>query len=286
MSRRVGILRAEGWAEGIDVRERAGEGLAFELSTHGEVGLLAKEILLGLTGRIGRHPKHLARSFAIARGDDGGVDVGKFTFIEKTMHRIGQTTPHPEDRAVEIGAGTQVGNRAKELRRVSFFLKRKIFRRFTEQRNLRRTHFPTLPLPRALNQFPYHAHRSTGVHFRNLIRSRNARIDDDLNPLETGTVIQFDKRKLLGIPPGPDPATEFHGGLGRFTCEKMFHGLAHGVFVSLPLRESTRNLGIHQKKISTTKTITIKTPTMRLTSIPVSVPTTEPTPDTAAGLTS
>ena len=209
MSRGVGILRAEGWAKGIDVRERAGEGLALELPAHGEVGLLAKEILLRLAGGIGRYPKHLARALAITRGDDGSVDVGEFTFIEKTMHRIGQTTPHPEDRSVEIGPWAQVSNRTKELRRVTFFLKRKIFRRFTEQRNLRRTHFPALPLPRALDQFPHHAHRSTGVHFGNLIRSRNPGIDDDLNPPETGTVIQFNKRKLLGIPPGPDPATEF-----------------------------------------------------------------------------
>ena len=248
MTRRVRILGAKSRAEGINVRKRTGEGLAFELSTHGEVGLLAKEILLRLAGGISRYPKHLARTLAITCSDDGRVDVGKIPFVEKAMHRISETTPHPEDGTVEICPWAQVGNRAEELRRMTFFLKRKIFWRFTEQRNLGRPYFPALPLPRTLNQFPNHAHRGTGVHLGNLLRSRYPGIDDDLNPLEARTVIQFDKRKLLGIPPGPDPATEFHGSLGRFTCQKMFHGLAHGVFVSLPIRESTRNSGISPKE--------------------------------------
>jgi hypothetical protein len=42
----VAVLGAEGGAEGVDVAERTGEGLALELAADGEVGGAAKEVLL------------------------------------------------------------------------------------------------------------------------------------------------------------------------------------------------------------------------------------------------
>ena len=44
VARRVGVLGAERGAEGVDVAEREGEDLAFELPADGEVGGLAEEV--------------------------------------------------------------------------------------------------------------------------------------------------------------------------------------------------------------------------------------------------
>ena len=76
----VGVLGAEGGAEGVDVREGGGEGLAFELAGDGEVGAFPEEVGGGVGDFLvweGGDAEHFTSAFAIAGGDDGGVEVRK-----------------------------------------------------------------------------------------------------------------------------------------------------------------------------------------------------------------
>ncbi len=82
---RVGVLRPEGWAEGIDVLQRQGVGFPFKLTADRQEGLLSEEVLgvidLPVFGL--RHvqqvqrgdTEHLSGSFGVAGGDDRGVDI-------------------------------------------------------------------------------------------------------------------------------------------------------------------------------------------------------------------
>ena len=79
MARCVGILGAEGGAEGIDLAEGRGHRLALQLAGDRQVRSAAEEVLGKIhraffrSGRLGRvqrgNAKHLARAFAVRPGD-------------------------------------------------------------------------------------------------------------------------------------------------------------------------------------------------------------------------
>ena len=54
VARGVGVLRAEGGAEGVHIAEGHGEVLGVQLAGHGEVGRLAEEVLAESTSRLAR----------------------------------------------------------------------------------------------------------------------------------------------------------------------------------------------------------------------------------------
>ena len=180
----IGVLGPKGRAEGVNIRKRTGVGLPFQLAAHGEVGFLTKEILLGFPSLIRGDAEHLAGALAIARSDDGRVDVNEVAFIEETMHRIGKAAAHAEDGAVEVRAGTKVSDGAKKFGRVTFFLKGEIVGRFAHELHHGGANFPALASSGTLDKFSEDAHGGTGRYFRNEFRSGNALIDDRLDPLE------------------------------------------------------------------------------------------------------
>ena len=130
----VGVLGAEGRPEGVDVAESHRHRLRLHLAGDGEVGLPPEEVLavvdfavLG-AGRVlgvdGRHPEHLARPFAVAGGDEGGVDVDKPALLEEGVDGVGNRRTDPEDRLEGVGPGAEVGDAPQELQRMPFFLER------------------------------------------------------------------------------------------------------------------------------------------------------------------
>ena len=86
MARRVGVLSAEGGAEGVDGAEGACEVLAVQLARDGKVAWLAEEVLCVIDlarGRLlqrlleveRRDLEHLARTLAVGAGDERRVAV-------------------------------------------------------------------------------------------------------------------------------------------------------------------------------------------------------------------
>ena len=147
VARGVAVLRAERRPEGVNIAQRACKGLALKLAADGEVGRTAKEVLLGLGGRVWLQRgdlKHLARAFAVAAGDDRRVDVEKAALLEETMHGKGHLAAHAEDAAEEIRARTQMRDGAEEFRRVAFLLQRVGRIGLAEEFEFLGLHFPFL----------------------------------------------------------------------------------------------------------------------------------------------
>ena len=127
VARGVGILGPEGGAEGVNVGERAGEGLPFKLAADGQVGGLAEEILLRLLVRFALErgdAEHFPRPLAIAGRDDRRVQIDEVAALKKFVDGEGQLAADAEDGAEKIGARTQVADAAEKFQRVAFFLQR------------------------------------------------------------------------------------------------------------------------------------------------------------------
>ncbi len=134
--RGVRVLGAERRAERVDLAQRAGEDLAFELAADGEIGRAVEEVLgvvdvapagcrLGQLGRVERgDAEHLAGAFAVAGGDDRRVDVEEALLLEEVVDRAADAVAHPRDGAERVGPRPQVGDRAQELERVPLLLQR------------------------------------------------------------------------------------------------------------------------------------------------------------------
>ena len=82
---RVRILRAERGPEGVDLPQRHGAQLCFQLAAHRQVCSLSKEVFSKINAAVLRlghivqvqrgHLEHLACPFGIATGDDGRVHL-------------------------------------------------------------------------------------------------------------------------------------------------------------------------------------------------------------------
>ena len=118
VARGVGVLRAEGRPEGVDLAERGRSELPFELSAHGQARLLAEEVLavvdfaLLVPGDVvevkGRHREHLARTLGIGCGDEGSVQIYEALGMEIFVDCEGHLAAEPEDCAEGVGSGTHV----------------------------------------------------------------------------------------------------------------------------------------------------------------------------------
>ncbi len=121
MAGRIGILRAEGRAKGVDILKGHRVSLPIELAADRQVGRLAKEILgkihtaLCILGHIlqieGRHLEHLPSALAVAPGNQRRMHIDKIPFLEKFVDGIRNQGTHPEYSLKGIRAGAQMGNR-------------------------------------------------------------------------------------------------------------------------------------------------------------------------------
>src|ERR1043166_6999155 len=86
----IGVLSAEGRTKSVNVRQRASEGLSFQLPAQGQVSGFAKKITSSFFVDVSLkrgHTKHFARAFAIAGRNNWRVDVNEIPFLKKTVHR-------------------------------------------------------------------------------------------------------------------------------------------------------------------------------------------------------
>lgn len=109
----VGVFRTECGAEGVDIAEGAGVGFGLKLSADGEVGGLFKEVFfvgcVALLWVEGGDVEHLARTFAVASRDDGGVYPDEVSFLEKPMDSACEAVACAEDGSIKVGAWAEVG---------------------------------------------------------------------------------------------------------------------------------------------------------------------------------
>ena len=194
MARGVGVLGAEGGAEGVDVAERAGESLALQLPAHGQVGRTPEEIGRGvgaLGGIEGRHAEQLARALAVAGGDDGRVHVGEPAFLEEVVDGVGQAAAHAEHGAEEVGARPQVRDGAQELGRVALLLQRVGLVGRAHDAERRGLDFPLLPAALGGDERPRDRDRGAGeqVAHGGVVGQRG--VDDHLEVPEAGAVVEL-----------------------------------------------------------------------------------------------
>ena len=219
----VGLLRAEGRAEGVDLAEGRRGHLALELSRDGQAGLLAKEVVrvvvLGAlvvrlrAERLRGDFEHLPRAFRVGPGDERGVDIDITVLLEVFMDGGRQRRAHMEHRIEGVRAQTDVRHGAQELERVAFLLQRVVRGAVAEQFDLR-----GVDLHAAL--FVHGArHDRAGDAQRHAqpeeVRERIALgkfgfIDDDLDVFERGPVVEFGERHGLRVPGRADPAADGH----------------------------------------------------------------------------
>ena len=121
----VGVFGTECGAEGIDGSEGCGSELAFELSADGEGCGFAEEVggvvyfaLLG-EGQLGEGKRgdleHGSGAFAVAGGDERGVEVVESALLEVAVDGEGEGGAHAEHGREGVGAWAQVGYLAEEL---------------------------------------------------------------------------------------------------------------------------------------------------------------------------
>jgi len=123
------------------------------------------------------------------------------------MYGLPQARADSGHGSVLVCSRTQVGDRAQELVGMPFFLERIRGRIGLPQKlHPRGPHLEVLPLARRSHEFAVNGHGRPDGYGAQDIRTRNARVHHDLNIGQTGAVVQFQKRKILGVPPGAHPA--------------------------------------------------------------------------------
>ena len=220
VARGVGILRAEGRAESVNVAERHGEVLGVELAGDGQARLLAEEILAVIDLAVGRsrrvfkverrHLEHLARALAVAAGDDGGVDVDEAAALEELVHGVGRRASHAESRGEEVRARAQMLNGAQIFDAVALLLQGIVGAGRALDLDLGR-----LDLERLLGLGRQHhraAHDERGADVLRgdlLIIRKRIRVHHHLQIAEARAVVQLDESKGFHIADGLRPAA--HG---------------------------------------------------------------------------
>ena len=231
MSRGIGILGAEGRAEGVDLRHRQTVRLDVELAGYSEEGFLAEEILVEGNLAVGAarqvrqiqrgDAKHLPRAFGIRSGDDRRIDPEVAILVEETVDRLRQAVADTGHCAEQVGARTQVRDFAQEFQRMRFRLDRVGFRIFDAADQFDRCGLDLECLPLALRwrQCAGRDHRAASgqmLDHRFVIRQRGGR--DDLDRREARTIAQVDERQsCLGIAACAHPATHRHCVAGGAT---------------------------------------------------------------------
>lgn len=234
VARGVGIFGAEGGSEGVDLAEGAGEGFAFELARDGEVGGFAEEIVVplggfGLGGVEGGDAEHFAGAFAVAGGDDGCVDVVEISLAEEVVDGVAHGAAQAEHGAIEIGARAEVSDGAEEFGAVAFFLEWVIGGGGAEEGNFSRVEFPRLGGALGGEPFAVDGDGGAGGHLREMLGAGRACVDDDLEVLEAGAVVEFEEGECFIVAASAHPARDAGGGVGLIGLEPFADGFAHGL---------------------------------------------------------
>ncbi len=130
MTAGVGVFRTEGWAEGVDFRQRTGVGFAVELAGHRQEGFFTKEVFVKVhfTFRRARQvfqiqrrdAEHFASTFGIGGGDQRGRHPEITLLVEEAMQCLRQRVADTGNRTNQVSARTQVSHFTQIFDAVTF----------------------------------------------------------------------------------------------------------------------------------------------------------------------
>ena len=228
----VGVFGPESGAKGIDVAEGRGHDFRFHLAADGEVGGATEEVfaVVGLAffvggdfgGVEGADAEHFARALAVAGGDDGAVDPEKFALAEELMDGLGTGIAYTHDRAQGVGAGAQVGDGAEEFEGVALLLQGVVFGGTAKDFDFRSLHLNALALCRGFDELALDSDGGSSVHSGDGFGvAGDSGVDDDLNALEAGAVVDFNEGEFLLLAFGAHPAFDGDGFVGLTVAEAV-----------------------------------------------------------------
>ena len=221
VARGVGVFGAEGRTEGVDVAEGLRECLDVQLTGHGQIRLLAEEILRvvdrtvfesrGIAEVQRRHLEHLACALAVRARDERRMHVHKAPLLEELVDGVGHDAAHAEDRLEGVGSRAQMRKGAQELHRVALGLNREIRGRRTLDRDFARLNFKRLFCLRRQYQCAGDDHRSADVELRNFLEVRQLRAEDNLHLREIRAIGEIDEAEVFACTQVADPAADPNG---------------------------------------------------------------------------
>ena len=157
--------------------------------------------------------EHLPRPFAVARRDDGRMNVEKALLLKEVVDRAANAIADPCYRSKRVGARPEVGQRSQEFEGMSLLLQRIGLRIGPAVDNdLSRVHFGFLSLRRRLPNFARDGNAATGSQMLDLrLVVGQGRLGDDLNVAEARAIVQLEKAEAaLGVAAGPHPAVQLN----------------------------------------------------------------------------
>ena len=222
MAWRVAVLGAEGGAEGVHVAEGQRHALAVELAGNGQAHGLGKEVLVKVHAavrqarRVARiqcgDAEHLARTLAIAAGEDGGVYVDKAAVVEEAVDGLRRQRAHAEGALEEVGARPQMLYGAQVFQRVALFLQRIVAGALAKHGEGRGLEFKGLLHLRGGDDlalgFDGRAHADLFRHF--VVVFQLVRLEDDLQVLKIAAVVELHEGKRLRFAHGAHPARHLY----------------------------------------------------------------------------
>ena len=214
----VGVFGTEGGAEGIDVAEGHGIGLAVELAGNGQIGGFAEEVLaevhLAVLGQgnvlqiHGGDLEHFACALAVRAGDQGSVDIDEIPLLEELVDGHGCQAADTEHGLEGVGTGPQVRNGAQELHGVLLGLQGIIAAGGAFHGDGSGLDLKGLLGIGGQNQGALDDEGSAHVDLGDFLEILDGVVINHLNGGEVSTVVQNDEAKLRGRALVADPAAD------------------------------------------------------------------------------
>ena len=261
VTRRVGVLRAEGGTEGVDPAQRRRGDLTLQLTGHRKPRLFAKEVVLVVRllalvfciPGLRRHAEHLARALAVARGDEGRVDIVVAALMEIAVYSLRRDAPHAKDGGKRVGTQPQMRDAAQKVQRRALLLNGVFGRTLSKKGHFRRVELRPVPLERfdddALCPHGRAALGAFGIERKFIL------VNDDLQTGEARPVRDLQKGDRRRIARRTHPAAdgdllshqgrvpEYFCNIGMFHLEASKNSLlvlhAHGAPFLLCMRRNT-----------------------------------------------
>ena len=216
----VGVLCPECGAEGIDIPESLGKGLAVELAADCQVRLLVKEVLgivhraVFLPGHIvqvqGGHLEHLSCSLAVASRDQRGVHIHKAPLLKEFVDGVGCQGSHPEHSLEGVRPGAKMGDGPQVFKAVALLLERVVRRGSALHLHRLRLDLKGLLCLGCGHQGSLHDDSSSHVQSGDLREIVHGVMVHHLQGLKEGPVIYHDEPEGLGVPDAAHPAAHGH----------------------------------------------------------------------------
>ena len=201
MAGSVGVLGAEGRAEGVHIGQGQGEYLGLQLAADGQEGGLAEEIRVVIHGaflggkvtQVQRgDAKHGSRAFGIASSDDWRMEINIAALLEEGVDGKRHCATHPGHCAKGVGTWAQVGHITQELQCVALLLQRVLFR-VGQPSDLESSggDLVTLALTRRFHQSAFDAYAAAGVQrvYQRMIGQ--VLVHHDLQVSQSGAVVNL-----------------------------------------------------------------------------------------------